>query len=267
MIDMERFLNIASKKTQPHVPRLSAECSDVVDIELITLSNDPSTSANFNPWPYIEKYFKFIGCRRAESLEFQCLLSKPLIKILLVNRRSGFDLKKRIKNIHATSNESLLNCISAGSQLKRKLADDRNNEILTKKTPNETQFILKESLKAGLRFSETNYQTKMLQFFIATMQPLSIVETRSFQELTTNFETNLNSAHSGKVQRRERKVKALIAKTFFSIYEADAWSCRNKSYLGTTIHWIDAQTFGRKKSVLGVLNRIKSNYDHPRQWF
>ena len=139
----------------------SAESAGFVVIE----SNDPFTSACSNPRSIVEKYFKFIACFAAENLEFQCLLCTPFIKKLSVNRRLSFYLKKRLKGICAPSYQTFLRSISAGSLLNRKLTDDRSNEILTKKTSNETQLTIKKSLKAGSKFFETNYGNKFENCF------------------------------------------------------------------------------------------------------
>ena len=48
---------------------------------------------------------------------------------------------------------------------KRKLTDYGSKKVLTKKTSKETQFTLKESLKAVPRFSKPHYVNKLLPFF------------------------------------------------------------------------------------------------------
>ena len=59
---------------------------------IVEESNDTDLSpAGSDPWPCISKYFKFLGCRGEASLEFQCLICKPVIKKLVVNRRSHFN--------------------------------------------------------------------------------------------------------------------------------------------------------------------------------
>ena len=162
---MERFLNQFLNETDSDEIRSAAE---PVPIETIIIeANDSSSSETpeySNPWPYIEKYFKFIGSRGKESLEFQCLLCKPNIKKLSVNRRSQFNLKKHIKSVHAHTHETFLSCISAGSQRsrsKRKGTSHGGDEVLMKRKSNETQLTLKQSFQAGPRFSKANYENKV----------------------------------------------------------------------------------------------------------
>ena len=64
---------------------------------IVEESNDTDLSpAGSNPWPYISEYFKFLGCRREASLEFLCLICKPVINKLSINRRSHFNFKKNM---------------------------------------------------------------------------------------------------------------------------------------------------------------------------
>ena len=59
---------------------------------IVEESNDTDLSpAGSNPWPYISEYSKFLGCRGEANTEFQCLICKPVIKKLSVNRRSHFN--------------------------------------------------------------------------------------------------------------------------------------------------------------------------------
>ena len=92
-------------------------------------SNDTDSSpAGPYPWPYIREYFKFLGCRGEASLEFQCLICKPVINKLSVNCRSHFNSKKHVQSVHPQSKEAVLKCFFEGPKVakERKRTDYDN---------------------------------------------------------------------------------------------------------------------------------------------
>jgi len=54
-----------------------------------------------NPWPYLGRFFKFLGPKRNNAnLEFQCLLCKPVFHKLSTSNKSHNNLKKHIIRKH-----------------------------------------------------------------------------------------------------------------------------------------------------------------------
>jgi hypothetical protein len=56
-------------------------------------------------------------------------------------------------------------------------------------------------------------------------------------------------------------VRRILEKAKYVCTTTDGWSCRRKSFLGTTVHWIDPKTLVRRSACLGG-NRLKGHHTH-----
>ena len=75
---------------------------------------------NVDPWPYLKKYFKFIGEKNDKNVIYQCLAYFPITKTLSVNRRSYNNLKVHYKSAHASSYAAFLEHLKNAKSLTQK---------------------------------------------------------------------------------------------------------------------------------------------------
>ena len=58
----------------------------------------------------------------------------------------------------------------------------------------------------------------------------------------------------------QEKLSSVFAQVEWVSTTADCWSARNKSFLGTSTHWIDPVTYKRMSACLGNFIRFQINY-------
>jgi len=116
-----------------------------------------------NPWPYLEKYFKFIGTKGTNNLELQCNQCKPQIKKLSTNYKSMINLKKHISRIYPSTN------LQFGEFVKNAAKDKRKRKHNEEEAPNEEsgkrqrQLTIKETT-CNRKVSQATYENKVCHF-------------------------------------------------------------------------------------------------------
>ena len=83
-----------------------------------------------NPWPYIEKYFKF-SSKKGSNLYFQCQKCLSARKIISCNEKSRSGLKSHMQHVHSFCSNYFKACLAEGSKSsskKRHLEDIEPNQ-------------------------------------------------------------------------------------------------------------------------------------------
>ncbi|XP_011706069.1 PREDICTED: uncharacterized protein LOC105461274 [Wasmannia auropunctata] len=112
----------------------------------------------------------------------------------------------------------------------------------------------------------------ILTYLIEEMRPLNTINKPSFRNLICGLissnepekilpgrkalSTEINNAY----KEKKTNLKELLQKQAYICLTADIWSCRNKSYLGMTVHFI-LETFERKSYTLAC-KRILYNHTY-----
>ncbi|XP_071582066.1 uncharacterized protein [Temnothorax nylanderi] len=110
-----------------------------------------------------------------------------------------------------------------------------------------------------------------LSYIIEEMRPLNTVYKPAFKNLICGIANNTSenilpgkSALSTEINKlykeKKSRLKALLEKQNYVCLTSDIWSCRNKSYLGMTIHFI-SETLERKSYTLAC-KRILYNHTY-----
>lgn len=204
---------------------------------------------NANPM-FTQKYFQFVDCT-ANHVTAICT-SCGERKLGLSTTISNFTthLKRRHPEVYA------------------QLEKFKSTSYVKAKRPTKTN-VLKE-----------NVENAIIRFIIQDMQPFMRTETSAFRNLiavclgyTDNDEAKLpfNLMGEKTVKRRISKLydehvknleKTLSKQRWFCL-TMDIWSCKNRSFLGVSIHYIDEQTFERNSFVL-TCQDFPSPHTHER---
>lgn len=123
----------------------------------------------------------------------------------------------------------------------------------------------KKQLKTNV--TKENIENAIIRFIIQDLQPFMRTETAAFRNLIAVClgYTNMNEAELPFNLMSERTVKRKISDLYdehvknlektlskqrWFCLTMDIWSCKNRSFLGVSIHYIDEQTFERNSFVL-----------------
>ncbi len=108
------------------------------------------------------------------------------------------------------------------------------------------------------------YLLYLQDFIIVDVLPISIVEKPGFKKLVSNLAPTLilhgrtfftNKLKKEYKERRQHLIDALRKYTDAAT-TIDAWTFRQRSYLGETKHWFDSVSLKRKSACLAI-RRIK----------
>ncbi|KAK1884417.1 Transposable element Hobo transposase [Dissostichus eleginoides] len=113
------------------------------------------------------------------------------------------------------------------------------------------------------------------EYVVEDMQSLSTVESPAFRKLVSKIPVNTTNDKQVLPDRKtfakeldkayaiiEKELRKTIDAQDYVSTTADIWSPNNKSFLGVTVHWIDADTLKRKKAAIACRRfRGRHTYD------
>lgn len=140
-----------------------------------------------------------------------------------------------------------------------------------------------------LKLGETNVVSQrhvdhaVINFVIQSLQPFSVVEKPSFQELVRGLHPNATVMSRTTLRRKideasiemKRNIKEHMEPISFIATTTDCWSARRRGFLGVTAHWVDPNSLERCSVALackklkgphtfdvlgGALNEIHAEY-------
>ncbi|CAK8685789.1 unnamed protein product [Clavelina lepadiformis] len=209
--------------------------------------NDGSTRVRdesaLNPWPHLKKFWKFLGYKGPNMLEFRCCLCQNSLKKISANRKSNFNLKRHILNVHPNKAKEHQNCIDAASKLscKRRSSVSKSTSVEKKAKPKKLNEFLcfTQEVEKDKKISQETYEKKVMAVFIENMLPLKMVDSSSFQDLLKSFVPIKNpiSRHSlttcieEKYSSSKQLLREILNEVPYVATTADLWSCRNKLVL------------------------------------
>lgn len=192
---------------------------------------------------FTKKHFEFVCCSGNDVVIAKCSKCNK-------NRQGSFtsisNFKLHLERVHKDVYAQLENSNVHNKEIKKL---SKNNSIN----------------KRGVNVSQEDVDAAIIRFIIQDMQPFSRTETAAFQNLIavclgypniTEFPFKFMSERTVK-----RKIfnlydehvkdleKTLSMQKWFSL-TMDIWSCKNRSYLAVSIHYIDDKTFERKSFLL-----------------
>jgi len=99
--DAENITNTFSSQSVTTTSIIGVRDRDGGSESCSTATSNQTMNAHDNPWPYIDKFFSFLGKKsNGKNVEFLCLLCKPLHKTFSTSIASTNNLKKHLKAMH-----------------------------------------------------------------------------------------------------------------------------------------------------------------------
>uniref|UniRef100_A0A8C9Y7A9 HAT C-terminal dimerisation domain-containing protein n=1 Tax=Sander lucioperca TaxID=283035 RepID=A0A8C9Y7A9_SANLU len=191
-----------------------------------------ATHATFG-WTF-SHYFQFVRDKDKNIIVKCNLCATP--RELSTSRNSTSNLKKQLDRCHA--NTKLTE--RAARVEKRKNAED------------ESAGKIKQQKLSSFRTA-----TLLEPREVKRLVPLSTVESPAFRKLVSKIPVNTSNVKVSKPCRlfnaydlMEKELKKVIEAQQYVSTTADMWSANNKSFMGVTVHWIDADTLKRKKAAI-----------------
>uniref|UniRef100_A0A8C9Y9X4 HAT C-terminal dimerisation domain-containing protein n=1 Tax=Sander lucioperca TaxID=283035 RepID=A0A8C9Y9X4_SANLU len=184
------------------------------------------TDPTFARWTF-SHYFQFVRDKDKNIIVKCNLCATP--RELSTSRNSTSNLKKQLDRCHA--NTKLTE--RAARVEKRKNAED------------ESAGKIKQQKLSSFRTA-----TLLEPREVKRLVPLSTVESPAFRKLVSKIPVNTSNVKVSKPCRLFNELKKVIEAQQYVSTTADMWSANNKSFMGVTVHWIDADTLKRKKAAI-----------------
>jgi tRNA G10 N-methylase Trm11 len=111
----------------------------------------------------------------------------------------------------------------------------------------------------------------IMNYIINDLKPLCTVQSLAFRELIKGLSPSTEVMCSKTLAKKiESRIPVMILNIKKELKEikhvcttADIWTCRQRSYLGVTCHWIDPKEMIRHSVVLGI-RRFKGAHTYDR---
>uniref|UniRef100_A0A8C9X4J4 BED-type domain-containing protein n=1 Tax=Sander lucioperca TaxID=283035 RepID=A0A8C9X4J4_SANLU len=191
------------------------------------------TDSTFARWTF-SHYFQFVR-DKDKNIIVKCNLCATL-RELSTSRNSTSNLKKHLDRCHANTK---LTERAAGVEKRKNAEDESAGKIKQQKLSFSRTAMLLEPREVKRLVAE---------YIVEDMLPLSTVESPAFRKLVSK-------------QAMPELKKVIEAQQYVST-TADMWSANNKSFMGVTVHWIDADTLKRKKAAIACRRfRGRHTYD------
>ncbi|XP_057331849.1 uncharacterized protein LOC130671788 [Microplitis mediator] len=134
----------------------------------------------------------------------------------------------------------------------------------------------KAELKTYCNFSQSTFESNIVNFILETMSPMNIVEHPAFKRIFDDFCIKkggqpLTHLSARTIERRIHdtyneninKLNEMIINTQYVCTTADTWSSKTRRFLGMTVHWIDFKTLQRKSYALAC-RRLTGTHSYDR---
>uniref|UniRef100_A0A3Q3MSV0 BED-type domain-containing protein n=1 Tax=Labrus bergylta TaxID=56723 RepID=A0A3Q3MSV0_9LABR len=226
-----------------------AQWHEYISVSLSSLLHQQhaQTDSTFARWTY-SHYFQFLR-EKDKNIIVKCnLCASATPRELSTSKNSTSNLKKHLDQCHANTK---LTERDAGAE-KRKRAEDKS----AGKSQTKQQKL--SFSRSAVLLEPREVRRLVAEYVVEDMQPLSTVESPAFKKLVSKIPTN---ASNDKVTAAAALKKTLDAQQYVST-TADIWSANNKSFMGVTVHWIDADALTRKKAAIACKRfRGRHTYD------
>lgn len=146
------------------------------DIDCIGIANEKTpqnASVDLGPWPYINKYFKFVsGKEGSDILNFQCQICLPLKKNISCSKKSRNGLKSHINRSHFFLANEFKKCLTDGTKVARKrphqtVSKDSEETSCRPKQAKTLQPTIQQTLLQGSRKYSQLFIDEKVGFFLS----------------------------------------------------------------------------------------------------
>ena len=208
-----------------------------------------------------EDFFVYAGAasKTGNSL-YRCQNCPPgnISKIISCSDVSRQNLKKHIEHRHAVLLASFeMACDRLRDQKARKNKADTAVGDLSGAPPLK-QARLDESMRPLTQHVVDEY---VLDYVVESVLPLHHVDMPAFQRYTNKLTARrfavrcrqtMTKLLEDRFNKRKQQLKEKLATVDYVCTTADCWTSRRRSFLGVTVHWIDAGALERRGSCMAV---------------
>ena len=240
-----------------------------------TIENFKSVkSTNWSKSHFIssEKFFKLSSCDKNHKLTFLCALcpSKPGVHINADPSSSG-NLRVHISRRHKDA-------LSEFDSMRKNRPKKRCSEVPVISSSESGSQLVKKSMIQTTIFSKTpksnesankqkEFEKALIELVVDAMLPLSIVENAKFIGLFSKVCPTLSVPSRTTLSRQIFNVTSTVKAQLKEILHAQDYLCttadirsnKHRSYMGVSVHWINAKTLQRESGVLGCYRFIGSH--------
>ncbi len=156
-------------------------------------------------------------------------------------------------------------------KLKKRNRSGENGDTAIKRMKTMDDFGVFKTVISRETISQKNDQEQLddavIEYLIAEARPLNTIFRPSFRRLVEKRygkaklfgKIKLRSIIQEKFERMKINLKEQLKVTNNACSTCDAWSSRNRSYFGATVHWLNSDNF-RRESAAVACRRIKGIY-------
>lgn len=183
-----------------------------------TESMETETELNLNPWPHLSDYFVFQSRLGEHKLIYECKLCLPKVCTIKAHVSSLNNLKQHMKRTHASKYVQFEEKVKVGSTRgRRKKTDLKSVNSLDVDSSRSDLFSLLPVHKrlrqqsigesfgiaaAGSGVTQASVDQCIVNFFVANMIPLHVVETDTFEKLIKTLNPSKNTISRRTLGRR-----------------------------------------------------------------
>lgn len=227
-----------------------------------------SSTSSRNPWPYVDPYYKFVKVD-GKNIIFECKECKPKSTVISANVKTLFNLKRHIERHHKSKYSDFGLLISNRSKKRALDEHDETNDSahLDKRLRGKSQTTIEKAL--SISATQETINRRIINVFTENYLPFSVVESSSFKNLISTLAPSRTVMSRRTLVRKleeeysncSQNLKNNLSRVTTVATTADIWSCRKRSYLGMTVHYIDPTSLERKMGVLAC-RRLKGRHTY-----
>lgn len=219
-----------------------------------------------------EDFFQYIGpADKAGNSLYRCLKCTfgGQQKSISCGDKSRQNLKKHISAMHPsqlTKFEMLCDDLREQNCGKKRTRDQLDGDKLV---PAVKQRKL-DSFSSLTQLTQHQLDSYVVDYIVDSVLPVHQVDTEAFRRLIHKItqgrllpacRQTVTKQLEERFIRRKKELKETLCMVSRVCTTADCWTSRRRSFLGTTVHWIDSSTMSRKSACLAV-RQIKGKHTY-----
>ncbi|CAG9825726.1 unnamed protein product [Phaedon cochleariae] len=213
------------------------------------------------------KFFIVEKCDEKMNCEAMCQLCLPTKKMIKGSLESTTNFVKHLKRVHGE--KSYNDYVKYKEKLKSRRTtakDDSGASISASTIERSKQETLKRFVNSKVLVTQKEFERRIVNFIVNTMSAVSVIENPSFIRLFDGMNVNVIGRKAAMKLITDMynihidKLKKEIEKQDYICCTADIWSTKTRSFMGVTLHWIDANL--ERHSVALACKRFSGIHDY-----
>lgn len=246
----------------------SATASTISTSTSLSTTTEVSNIGKCKNTPMLDGTFFLVEtCDKNSHVEAVCQLCLPSKKIIKGSAESTTNFVKHLKRVHG--NKSYDDYLKHKEKLKHsksKLKGTNSRIGLAGTKSKQAKLSIINSKSVVTLVTQKEFEKRIVYFIVNTMSAVSIIENESFLRLFDGMNVNVPRRKAAMRLINEmynshtENLKKEIQKQDYVCSTADIWSTKTRSFMGVTLHWIDANL--ERKSVALACKRFTGTHDY-----